>query len=161
MTQGSRWQDQWFRIDRWLARVRTSRDAARSDGLGTEGYRDEVFALFQSLWHLKDWFKNDSSLDPGVGPSVETWIRDHGSYLKAAADVANGSKHMSLKSPRSGGATQTRNDVTIHVGVGVGHKFYVDVPSIGGDIEAVELAERCLTEWRSFLDLHWLIAPEV
>jgi hypothetical protein len=59
MRQGTMWQDQWFRIMRWRTLVLRSREEPRTDRDGTEGYRDEVFALFQALWHLKDWFTND------------------------------------------------------------------------------------------------------
>jgi hypothetical protein len=62
VTHGDNWRDQWERIGRWRERVRTSRDDFRDDGLGTEGHRDGVFALFQSVWHLKDWIHNDPNV---------------------------------------------------------------------------------------------------
>jgi hypothetical protein len=52
MRQGTTWQDQWARIMRWRVLVLRTREMPRDDRDGTEGYRDEVFALYQALWHL-------------------------------------------------------------------------------------------------------------
>ena len=161
MRHGSAWTDQWYRILRWRERVRQSRDEFRSDGLGTEGYRDEVFALCQAIWHLKDWFRNDLALDPLIGASVEKWINDHGHLLKVAADVANGSKHMTQHAwqPRAGGSGQTRNDVHVLIGEGVRTTFYIEDARNGQDLEAVALADACMDEWRLFLKEKGLLPP--
>lgn len=159
MRQGTGWQDQWYRILRWRERVRQSRDDGRSDALGTEGYRDEVFALFQAMWHLKDWLKNDPSFEQLTG--VEDWIVDHSSALLVAADVANGSKHMTLSNPRAHESGQTRNDVHIHVGAWVKHTFYVtdNRPLAPQDYEALHLADLCLREWTDYLRLCQVPVP--
>jgi hypothetical protein len=160
MRQGESWTDQWLRILRWRERVRQSRDEMRTDGLGTEGYRDEVFALYQAIWHLKDWLKNDTTLDHDLGPAVEAWVNEHGDLLKVAADVANGSKHMSQtpNQQRAHGSGQTRNDVWVFVGEGVRTKFYIEDARNGQDIEAVALADACLVEWQAFLK-PWSLTP--
>ena len=72
MRQGTGWVHQWDRILRWRERVPVGQDEGRSDDLGTERYRDEVFALVQAIWHLKDWLSNneeggDKRVRPG-GP---------------------------------------------------------------------------------------------
>jgi hypothetical protein len=161
MRQGSTWTDQWYRILRWRERVRQSRDEIRTDSLGTEGYRDEVFAMCQAIWHLKDWFKNDPALDPSLGLSVERWINKHGNLLKVAADVANGSKHMSQNAgqQRASGSGQTRNDVSVFIGEGVRTTFYVEDARNGQDLEVVALADACLDEWRAFLKAWRLTEP--
>jgi hypothetical protein len=160
---GAGWEDQWARIMRWRERVRLSRDVGRTDGLGTEGYRDEVFALYQAVWHLKDWFKNDPALPASVRTSVEQWVADNGSRLKVAADVANGSKHLTqtTKQQRAGGSAQTRNDVHLILGDDIRalHTFYVDDARTGGDSEALLLGDECLDEWRSFLAQNRLAEP--
>lgn len=74
-------------------------------------------------------------------------------------DVANGSKHMmqTRAMTRAGGSEQTRNDVTIVVGRGVKHTFYIQDGRAGGaEYEAVDLADLCIAEWRSFLSAHQL-----
>lgn len=155
------WQDQWQRILRWYRLVQRSRDEPSNHPEGTEGYRDQVFALYQALWHLKDWLKNDPMTrygPSGAGRAVEGWITRSAHCLLIAADVANGSKHMAFRSQqdrRAGGAEQTRNDVTIAVGRGVMHTFYIQDERPGGEEhEAVDLASRCIAEWREFLAAH-------
>jgi hypothetical protein len=162
MRHGTSWTDQWQRILRWRERVRQSRDEVRTDHLGTEGYRDEVFALFQSLWHLKDWLRNDPALDPTLRSSVEGWINLEGDLLKVAADVANGSKHMTQQAhhQRANGSRQTRNDVSVYVGRGVSTTFYIKDVRNGQDFEAVALADSCLDEWQAFLRV-WGLTPPV
>jgi hypothetical protein len=148
--------------------------------LSTEDYRDEVFALFQAIWHLKDWIiKSDSTL----ASKVEPWIQKEGHSLKVAADVANGSKHMVLdRHPRAGGSAHTRNDAfvvtgvsppqtfkvvdrsgpqevvrqavaTVTMGLAAKHTFYLVDRSGPQEVEweAVALADECLEEWRRFL----------
>ena len=160
MRQSESWTDQWLRILRWRERVRQSRDQIRTDDLGTEGYRDEVFALYQAIWHLKDWLKNDTNLGPDLRRAVEVWVNEHGNLLKVAADVANGSKHMSQTTgqQRAGGSSQTRNDVWIFVGEGVRTRFYIEDGRNGEDIEVVALADACLSEWQAFLQ-RWGLTP--
>jgi hypothetical protein len=156
------WEDQWQRIMRWYRRVERGRDQPRTDAEGTEGYRDELFALYQALWHLKDWLKNDpmtAYAEGGPGKTVETWLTTTAVYLPIAADVANRTKHMRQKPAmkRAGGSEPTRNDVTIAIGRGVMHTFYIQDQREGGEeYEAVNLAERCIDEWRGFLAAHKL-----
>lgn len=160
MTYGSTWEDQWKRIERWKDRVRASRDTPRVESLGTEAYRDEVFALFQSIWHFKDWLIND----PAAGltkKQVEDWIFDKGvrRYLLAAHDLANGSKHLTLDKAPKVDAAQIRNDAKIVVGVGHSHTFYIRIADLDQEFEAVVLADMCMDEWRGFLASHGLTPP--
>lgn len=160
MRQGTAWEDQWARIVRWRERVLLSRDDWRDDGLGTEHYRDEVFALFQCLWHLKDWFKNDQALPTSVGAAVERWIEDEARLLRIAADVANGSKHMTITHGRAGGSSQTRNSAHVWIGKGVKHEFFVTDARDEEDYEAVDLADGCLDEWGRFIAMQGLSVPK-
>lgn len=58
---------------------------------------------------------------------------------------------------RAGGSEPTRNDVTIVVGRGVKHTFYIQDGRAGGaEYEAVDLADLCNAEWQSFLSAHQL-----
>jgi len=161
------WRDQWARITRWRERVRRSRDEFRDDDLGSEGYRDEVFALFQAIWHLKDWLANDDSLSPALGRGeIESWLSGNSvdpqepKMLHVAADLANGSKHLKLtRTPRAAGSAQTRRDIQVFVGHGVSHTFWVTDARSGKDYEAVELADLCLAEWTTFLATRGLQTP--
>lgn len=164
MRQQTSWSDQAARILRWRERVRKSRDEGRTDALGTEGYRDEVFALFQAIWHFKDWIKSDPRVDNALARSIESWISSRADFLKVAADVANGSKHMALSAGRAGDSAQTRNDVHILAGAGTGggvvkHTFYITDRRSDSDHEAVALADLCIEEWREFLTENGLEWP--
>jgi hypothetical protein len=59
MTHGTKWTDQWARIERWQRRVEEARDTWSE--AGTEERRDDLLALFESIWHLKNWIINDDS----------------------------------------------------------------------------------------------------
>ena len=71
--------------------------------------------------------------------------------LQLCADLANGSKHLLLKTTRTGDlATDiTRNDVNILMGVGVAHRFYVQ--SSGTEYDVLEIAEAAVDDWTKFL----------
>lgn len=151
VTHGDGWQDQWARMQRLTERVRASRDGPRPDFLGTEGYRDEVFSLFQAIWHFKDWLDNDPAV-PITKQDVDAWVftAPTSLNLQAAHDLANGSKHLELTKPAVE-ASQGRNDATLHVGSGMQHVFYITIKKTGQEFEAVALAELCLADWRAFL----------
>ena len=125
-----------------------SRDEGRTDGLDTEGYRDEVLALFQAIWHLKDWMKSDPSFPRD---DVEEGLRKlDAKSIQIAADVANSSLSID-RTPHADRSSQTSNDVTVMVGAGVKHSFYITDNRDSQDYEALELAELCLDEWKQYL----------
>lgn len=94
-----------------------------------------------------------------VGVAVETWIAGEGHLLKVAADVANGSKHMTLDRMRAEGSSQTRNSAHLWVGRGLQHEFFVADARSSEEYEAVELADRCLDEWGRFIVAQGLAMP--
>jgi hypothetical protein len=155
--------EQWKRIGRLRERLRLCRDDGRTDGLGTEDYRDELFAMFQSVWHLKDWIKNDPTAR-AAGSVVENRIKTSAPALRAAADVANGSKHGELtRHPRAGGSRQSRNDVRLVIGAPVlsHHTFYIQDHGRGLEHEALTLLDECLAEWRAFFSTQGITVPSI
>jgi hypothetical protein len=60
----------------------------------------------KNCYHLKDWLKNDPTTQPVVG-DVEQVITAS-TYLSLCADLANGSKHLTL--------TRSRADPTTRIG---------------------------------------------
>jgi len=66
--------------------------------LTADGARDIFYHFCQDAYHLKDWLKNDPTVDSG---DVEKLI-DDSLCLKIIADLANGTKHLHLKSTRTG-----------------------------------------------------------
>ncbi len=161
---GQAWQDQWRRIHRWKSRVQRTKDEYRDD-VWQESQRDELFALYQSLWHLKDWIKNDSAVPNAVQTSVEAWLKSDpaAANLRVVADVANGSKHMALsRTPRAGGSSHYGTDIRVLVGGGLSQTFYIEDrtdPVKPRRREALKLADACVTDWRRFLRANGLRVP--
>lgn len=161
MQSDPRWHEQWRRMQRYIQLLRASRDEYRNDRHGTEGYRDELYATFQALWHLKDWLKNDTDQQVAdIGKRAEKWLETtDAKHLQIAADVAHGSKHLRVDDKRADGSSQTRNDAEVRIGRGVRHTFWIEDARDGTEYEAVDLAERCIEEWRTFLSDNKLSLP--
>jgi hypothetical protein len=164
VTHGATWQEQVRRIYRWEARVRRTRNTVRSDETWQEDQRDELLALFQSIWHLKDWLLNDPAV-PATGRVIDTWINANGPNLLVAADVANGSKHLKLKNPRAGGSSHDGTDIRITLGEGAGlsQTFYIEDKSRRRPRdqrrEALNVAKACVTEWHRYVRTLGLSMP--
>jgi hypothetical protein len=75
-------------------------------------YDDDLHHFMQDCWHLKDWIKNDPTT--GIGNSIETKVAVY-KYLRIAADLANGSKHLNRHTHQEG-AYVTSIGVTVHLG---------------------------------------------
>lgn len=62
---------------------------------------DFLWAAFQNLWHVKDWLRNDPSIDGDVA-QLAVADAENTRALLIAADMANGTKHYVLTSDRVG-----------------------------------------------------------
>jgi hypothetical protein len=85
----SQWKDQFERVSRALKKVEQpsgDRDAEL----------DDLYGFFQACWHLKDWIKNDDSLQQDLRDAIVHAVEATES-LQFCADLANGSKHLKLK----------------------------------------------------------------
>ncbi len=144
---GQGWQFQWRRVHRRLDDVRavyTGREG------GTEDALDATLSFFEAIHHLKDWLRNDQS--SGISkPDDGDALIGRSPMLQLCADLANGSKHLLLKTTRTGDLSTdiTRNDVNILMGVGVAHRFYVQ--SGGTEYDVLEIAEAAVDDWTKFL----------
>ena len=144
---------QWNRVLRRLDDVRTVY-AGREDG--TDSAVDAVQSFFEAIHHLKDWLGNDSStsVTKADGDSLISKSRN----LQLGADLANGSKHLTLTSSRTGDPSTTigRNDAEINLGTGkVSHRFYVQ--SGGVEYDTLQIAEDSVDDWRVFLNARGLL----
>jgi len=83
----SGWREQYERVKRWHTRIAAATSFEPRDV-------DDFYAFFTCCFHLKDWLKNDPSLDRGIGHSAEVFIETRTVALQLCADVANGSKHF-------------------------------------------------------------------
>ena|SRR5467141_194660 len=91
------WEEQWARVQRWFERF-TSINEGRVHDRSSDYYQDEVCAFFQNCYHLKDWLKNDQAASAKVS-DVEAFSSGS-TNLRLCADLANGSKHLTLTTPR-------------------------------------------------------------
>ena len=144
---------QWNRVLRRLDDVRTV--YAGREG-GTDSAVDAVQSFFEAIHHLKDWLGNDSSsgMTKADGDSLINGSRN----LQLCADLANGSKHLTLTSSRTGDPSTTigRNDVNIDLGSGnASHQFYVQ--SAGAEYDVLQIAEAAVDDWRVFLNTRGLL----
>src|SRR5207247_1901842 len=85
------WPEMWERVKRFYARMQTAGDPTDSDV-------DAAYAFFVFCYHLKDWIKNDPTVDPHVRDQIEDFVADDRG-LWFAADVANGVKHLTRDRP--------------------------------------------------------------
>ncbi len=135
--------------------------AARTLKLETEinkinDFFDFLEASFQSCWHVKDWIRNDSSIDEATRDSIWQEVQ-RTEVLLIVADLANGTKHLvrDPKLERVGAGTDTidvkRNPdgtstLTMNIALRDGRRFT--------DFEVVDNAMKA---WQSLLKRHGLI----
>jgi hypothetical protein len=86
MPQG--WREQYDRMRRWYARLIVS---APVDDCRV----DDFYAFFVFCSHLRDWLKQDPTIDKKIGVDAKTLV-DGDRWLGMCADIANGSKHLRL-----------------------------------------------------------------
>lgn len=144
---GQGWQSQWQRVHRRLEGVRAVYGGAPG---GTDVAIDTVLSFFEAIHHLKDWIGNDPR--SGITSADGDSLINRSLMLRLCADLANGSKHLSLTRSRTGDTSTdiARNDVTVFVGTKTAaHRFYVQ--SNNKEYDIVDIAEAAVGEWTRFL----------
>jgi hypothetical protein len=156
------WRDQWDRVQRWYERFRSTAEGRPHD-MESLNYEDEMYAFFESCFHLKDWLKNDPA-HPLSHPQDAEDLVNGSEPLRWCADVANGSKHLVA-------SRRPRIDPT----TGLGRRLYsIDLGNetpttisaryliigAGQPRDAIELAGACIAAWDQFLRDKKLL-PEV
>ena len=158
MSDLHRWEEQWKRVGRWFERFEATAKGRVHDR-ESEAYQDEVYAFFQNCFHLKDWLKNDEASRTAAG-DVEQLIKKS-PPLSLCADLANGSKHLTLDKLRVDAATKIgARHYDLHVG-GESERIAVSyaVEAAGETRDAFELAHACMREWSAYLKAKGLL-PE-
>ena len=114
---------------------------------------DDVYAFFVCCYHLKDWIKNDDSVEKTIRDEVETTV-SASPMLSLSADITNGYKHLKLNK-------KARVDASAHVetiGTPLGD-FTLDDSRLNGivvggaqaPLDAKVVAQQCLEAWGAFL----------
>lgn len=89
------WNLQFSRVLRSLKRI----EEINNDD--SDEFLDALLTFFQNCWHLKEWIRNDDGLPTHVRSAI-TREAEKLESLQFCADLANGSKHLKLTTPRKG-----------------------------------------------------------
>ncbi|MCR6631387.1 MAG: hypothetical protein NVV74_15820 [Magnetospirillum sp.] len=147
------YKEQFERVKRHLSRF-DKIDSGQSHDKASDYHKDDVYSFFQNCYHLKDWIKNDPSCS---GVDVEAFINSTPD-LQICADICNGTKHLTLSRPRSTESpTFTGQHIRLNIqdGFGVTEKIDISIKytisTNSGDIDAFDLAKRCVAHWGGFI----------
>jgi len=143
------WTDQWGRVQLGLARIEDIY-AGRPEPEGTAGASYDVLTFFVTCHHLVDWIASDAELTRSTRRKARGLVRDS-KELRMCADLANRSKHCSLRHARTGDLSTGPSGIDVAVMVGQGAKHAFRVSSGGVERDALELARACVMSWRAFL----------
>jgi hypothetical protein len=150
----AKYVEQLERAKRYLKRF-SDINTGISHTKASQNYDDDVYAFFQNCYHLKDWIKNDPYCNNWS--DVEGFINSNAD-LKICADLCNGLKHLQLTRPRSTESPQfSGNHISLNINETLGGSTEVDIAisykiaTTSGDIDAFELAKKCVTAWESFI----------
>ena len=142
------YEDQFNRVKRFLLKIDPP---SKNHGNAIE-YEDNLWSFFQNAWHLKDWIKNDDSIEP---IDIETIVTNY-SCLMICSDLANRTKHLKLRHHIRVDAKFSGNDVTISINE-TGHTAFLNYRIIdmhGKEYNAIDLAKEILNAWSEIIDLH-------
>jgi len=137
-------------------------------GTGNQASRDaEDFseALCHSVWHLKDWLKNDPRQTQVTAKEIEQFANNDPA-LAIVADLANGTKHVQL-SARGSRTASVRMGLVHWMGEGDPDDadgiervwVYVDDPDAAEDREVIDVAWDGIESWRTWLTAAGLEVP--
>ena len=157
MTKSQGYQEQFDRVKRFYEHFKLI-----NDGLPlpcNDKYKiydlDEIYAFFIFCYHLKDWIKNDDSVDKPIREEVEDFVSEN-DCLKVCADICNGLKHLVLNPNRMRSEKQPEfksKKVSVNFKGKeqpvMKVKFFVSTDS--GKKDAFELATECLKTWEKFI----------
>jgi hypothetical protein len=150
------YREQYDRMYRWYEKF-SSLDRGRNHEIPSDNYVDEIYAFFQNAYHLKDWIKNDPTVPPIIGGTVEIYITEC-RPLRLCADICNSLKHLTLTRGRSD-ENPSFGHKAYSLSIGGGPttiKLKYEVNTDLGQIDAFELATSCVKAWDDFFASHLL-----
>ena len=124
---------------------------------------DVVLFACQSMWHLKDWIRNDSNFGAKDIKELEKDV--HASQcLLVCADLANGSKHLSLKNRKVDARLLERSGIRYDSSTGIFRELYYvvcrDRSNQYHGMEVRDLLRRCRDEWQRIISRYYLSKVE-
>jgi hypothetical protein len=150
-------QEQVERIDRLMDIVRSDNEIHPVGGALTF-YDIAIFAC-QNMWHLKDWVLNDPNFRPKDLGKLKADIHTEKSLL-ICADIANGSKHLTLTRSKAGFFISDREGINLNVSKRILQTYLYVVCSNETDsyhgMEIRELLSIARLAWDKIIDKHYL-----
>lgn len=148
--------EQLERARRYLERLRSVYKGIFTTSDDRDTYEDDAITFFVHCYHVKDWIVHLNRV--GITASqVDEFINAHEEF-RVCADLCNGSKHCRLKrNTRSGwqqhlsGRLYDRSTWLSGSGGGEVVKVRYTIVTASGCIDALDLAERCMTLWSEFI----------
>ena len=144
--------EQIERVDRLLAIVNSTNPYP---GIGDVEFDDLLQFAIQSMWHVKDWILNDPSLSEQIKKSVNEDIHSRRCLL-ICADLANGTKHMRLRSSKTGFSFQGQTGVHLDGKKGICMRYYEIHSEDPADechlMEIRDLFAECRTAWEEIAE---------
>jgi hypothetical protein len=148
------YQRQLARVKRFLRRIETPTNDQVE-------YEDMFWAFFQNCWHLRDWIRNDGDAPQSLKEAADRTPADD---LQLCADVANGSKHLKLgtpKHPEGWRGGNVRGDIKLFIGETVrspsgetsvkSEWSYYITDNNGNEYPALDVAKRAVAEWERLI----------
>lgn len=149
-------REQLDRVDRLMTIVEADNPHELAPGLLTI---DVMIFACQSMWHLKDWILNDSDFGAKDRDALKDDIYTSRCLL-ACADLANGSKHLSLDRAHVGGRIADLAGTHIETSKGIYRELHYVVCADSSDefhgMEIGTLLRRCRDRWNTIIIRHWL-----
>jgi hypothetical protein len=150
-------QDQLERIDR-LMKIILSDDQDSLLGAALT-FEDAIFFTCQSMWHLKDWILNDPNFQAKNIEKLKADIHAKPCLL-ICADLANGSKHLTLTRPKVGATFTDRQGIELHTSKGIYKIYYyvicTDMNNQYYGAEIRKLLVDARRAWDEIIDVHYL-----
>ncbi|KAA0083274.1 hypothetical protein CIW52_12625 [Mycolicibacterium sp. P9-64] len=141
------WEDQYRRMLRSYELVRTMTEPIRKPR--EVDHRDVLYHFCCDAFHLRDWIQN-SDLSEEIRQTVGTLFSwESSEALAACADIANGFKHLVLKSkPKSSGTHAEIVRRTTVIDKSAGHYVSTDIIKAGGKIlHTRNLTDDAVRDW--------------
>ena len=149
-------QEHIARIDRLMKIIEADNPYKMKGDLSFE---DIIIFTCQSMWHLKDWILNDQHF--GAEDIVALNQEIHSTRcLLVCSDIANGTKHLSLKHTKTGSSLSEVTGIHVNIKNDIYKEFYYifcnDPKDEFHGMEVRMLLRRCRDSWESIINKHYL-----
>jgi hypothetical protein len=153
------WRDKWISIQsKFETCMRECVTAYHSD----DKCKDSIEAVLADIWSLRDWLKNDPSVEiPEKLKIIDQYIFSH-NHIRACGDIEIKNKHLRIDDKKHEN-TELVLKANHHHPSGFPVIFgvftrYRDNPGNTDEYEdATELAKRAIQEWVAFLTANHLL----